>query len=115
MKPPETLAAFYQRHGRPYPPNGQVNAYRLEAGAAAVASPYTRRTFYKILLLTQAHGTLAYADRTFALRNGALLFANPLIPYAWERTAGAATGFVCTFTEEFITPHLKTARPTSSA
>jgi len=109
MKPTETLADFYQRHGRIHSPAGQFNAYRVEEGAKAIASPYTRRNFYKILLLTQAHGTLSYADKTIDVKDGALLFSNPLIPYAWERKSGSETGFVCLFTEEFINPQLKIA------
>jgi len=109
MPTPETIAAYYQRYGRGEPATGQVTAYRIEDVAAADAYPHVRRDFYKIKLLCGAEGILSYADQRVVVQGCALVFVNPLIPYAWERTAGRETGFACLFTEEFSTPQLRTA------
>ena len=105
----EAIAEYYQRYGRGEPATGQVTAYRLEDVAAADAYPHVRRDFYKIKLLCGAEGILSYADQRVVVQGCALIFVNPQIPYAWERTAGRETGFACLFTEEFSTPQLRTA------
>jgi len=105
----ETIADHYQRYGRGYPATGQVAAYRLEGVATPGSFPHIRRDFYKIKLLCNAQGILSYADQRVAVQSGALIFANPLLPHSWERTAGRETGFACLFTEEFITQQMKTA------
>lgn len=109
MPTPETIAEYYQRYGRGEPATGQVTAYRIEDAAAADAYPHVRRDFYKIKLLCGAEGILSYADQRVVVRGCALIFVNPLIPYAWERTAGRETGFACLFTEAFSMPQLRTA------
>lgn len=82
--------------------------------ATPVSFPHIRRDFYKIKLLDNAQGILSYADRRVEVQACALVLANPLIPYSWERTAGRETGYACLFTEEFITQQLKTASVASS-
>ena len=109
MPTQEAIADYYHRYGRGEPLTSQVTAYRLEDAPAADAYPHVRRDFYKIKLLCGAEGTLSYADQRVAVQDCALIFVNPLIPYAWERTAGLETGFACLFTEEFSTPQLRTA------
>jgi len=104
MQKPETIAEYSQRYDRALPDAGQVAVYRIEDVAAPQAFPHIRRDFYKIKLLCGAQGSLSYADERVEIRASALIFANPLIPYAWERTAGRETGFACLFTEEFIRP-----------
>ncbi|MDO7876038.1 helix-turn-helix transcriptional regulator [Hymenobacter sp. ASUV-10] len=103
------IADYYQRYGHGVPTTSQVTAYRLEDVAAADSYPHVRRDFYKIKLLCGADGILSYADQRVGIKGCALIFVNPLIPYAWERTAGRETGFACLFTEEFGTPQLRTA------
>jgi AraC family transcriptional activator of pobA len=109
MPTKEAILAYYQRYGRGAPATGQVTAYRIEDVAAADSYPHVRRDFYKIKLLCGAEGILSYADQRVAVQGCALIFVNPLIPYAWKRTAGRETGFACLFTEEFSTPQLRTA------
>ena len=104
----ETIADYCHRYGRGSLPAGQVMAYRIE-DAAAGAFPLRRRDFYKIKLLCEAEGTLRYGDRQVRVQQPALIFANPLLPYAWEREAGRETGYACVFTEAFISPQLKIA------
>ncbi|WP_375419522.1 helix-turn-helix domain-containing protein [uncultured Hymenobacter sp.] len=105
----ETITEYYQRYGRGEPATGQVTAYRIEDVTTTDSFPHVRRDFYKIKLLCDAHGILSYADQRVAVHGSALIFVNPLIPYAWERTKGRETGFACLFTEEFSTPQLRTA------
>jgi AraC family transcriptional activator of pobA len=110
----ETAAEYYQRHGLGTPAAGQVSAYRMEDVTSAGSFPLLRRDFYKIKLLCNTQGILSYADKTVAVQAPALIFANPLIPHAWERLGGQPTGYACLFTEEFLTPQLKTGSVASS-
>lgn len=105
----ETIADYYHQYGRGCPMAGQVTAYRIEDVATPNIFPHLRRDFYKIKLLCGAQGILSYADQRVAVQSCALVFVNPFIPYAWERTAGRETGFACLFTEGFITQELKIA------
>lgn len=109
MESKETIAEYFQRYGRGFPQAGQVAAYRLEDVPTPAQFPFIRRDFYKIKLLCGAQGILRYANKSVAIEGCALLFVNPLIPFAWERTGGHETGFACLFTQEFITGQLRTA------
>ncbi|MBO2012224.1 helix-turn-helix domain-containing protein [Hymenobacter negativus] len=109
MPSEKAIADYYQLYGHGEPATGQVTAYRIEQVVAADSYPLVRRDFYKIKLLCDATGVLSYADQRVAVQGCALIFVNPLVPYAWERTAGRETGFACLFTDEFSTPHLRTA------
>jgi AraC-like DNA-binding protein len=105
----ETIATYFQRYERGFPQAGQVAAYRIEEVPTPAQFPFVRHDFYKIKLLCGAQGTLRYADKQVPIEGCALVFVNPLIPFAWERTGGAETGFACLFTEGFITGQLRTA------
>ncbi|MVN75233.1 helix-turn-helix domain-containing protein [Hymenobacter sp. HMF4947] len=109
MPAKQSIAEYYQQYGRERPAASQFTVYRMEDVATPDSFPHVRRDFYKIKLLCNAQGMLSYADRSVAVQQCALIFVNPLIPYAWERKAGRETGFSCLFTEEFITQQLKTA------
>jgi len=104
----QAIAEYYQRYGRGVPATGQVTAYRLEDVPAANVYPHVRRDFYKIKLLCSVEGILSYADQRVPVRSSALVFVNPLLPYAWQRTAGHETGYACLFTEEFSTAQVRT-------
>ncbi|GAB3637985.1 response regulator transcription factor [Hymenobacter arcticus] len=114
MQAPETIGEFYQRYGPGQPDAGQVTIYRIEDVAPPASFPHIRRDFYKIKLLCNAQGILSYADKNITVSACALIFANPLIPYSWERLAGRETGYVCLFTEEFITQQLRPASVANS-
>jgi AraC family transcriptional activator of pobA len=105
----QAISEYYQRYGRGVPATGQVTVYRLEDVPATDSYPHVRRDFYKIKLLCDVEGILSYADQRVTVRRSALVFVNPLIPYAWQRTAGHETGYACLFTEEFSTSQLRTA------
>ena len=54
--------------------------------------PYNRRDFYKISL-TLSTGTLYYADKGVVVDRPALIFSNPMVPYAWEGVCESQEGF----------------------
>jgi AraC-like DNA-binding protein len=64
---------------------------------------YGRRDFYKISLMLGT-GRLHYGDQWIPIDRPALLFSNPLIPYAWEAVSTEQEGWYCLFTEEFVHP-----------
>lgn len=74
--PPDRLPTPVQQATRP----GQFNVYDVENFCMS-ALAYNRRDFYKISLLTGA-GQLHYADGSVRLDRPALVFTNPLVPYA---------------------------------
>lgn len=106
MKPRVTIADLYRRYGQETAGLAPVAVYRIEEGSRPASFPHVRRDFYKIELLCQARGVLGYADKHVEVNGCVLIFVNPQIPYSWKRTAGGETGFVCVFTEEFVTPAL---------
>lgn len=63
--------------------------------------PYNRRDFYKISL-TSGTSRLYYADKGIEVNRPALIFSNPMIPYAWEPISEEQGGFFCLFTEDFL-------------
>ncbi|AMR28238.1 hypothetical protein A0257_14845 [Hymenobacter psoromatis] len=110
MNTKESLADYCRLAGRPWPAASPIAAYRLEPGTSrAAAFPHIRRDFYKVKLVRGASGVLRYGDQQVAVRGDALLLVNPRLPYSWEPVGPPYVGYVCLFTEQFITPHLKTA------
>ena len=63
--------------------------------------PYNRRDFYKVALL-QGTSKLMFADRDVEINRPALVFSNPLTPYAWEPITKEQPGYFCLFKEEFL-------------
>lgn len=114
MKSRETAGEFHQRLVKDNSEPGQFTIYRTE-DLKSTPLPRNRRDFYKISLTTKTKGTLAYGDKTFQIRNNALVFLNPMIPYAWEPLAKGDCGYSCLFTEEFIDQHLKSKSLVKSA
>ncbi len=63
---------------------------------------FSYRDFYKVALVVET-GKLYYADKWILVDRPAMLFSNPMIPYAWEATGNArGTGCFCIFNEAFI-------------
>jgi AraC family transcriptional activator of pobA len=108
MKPNETAGNFHKRHGREYADAGQFNVYKVEEFAHEITLPPNRRDFYKISLITKGEGVLSYADKVVEVKANAISFANPMIPYSWERISENVEGYFCIFTEDFVTNQLKT-------
>lgn len=63
---------------------------------------FARRDYYKVMLLT-TRARLHYAHQSWLLDGTYLLFFNPHLPYALEMLADYRYGYLCLFTEEFIT------------
>lgn len=63
--------------------------------------PYNRRTYYKISLI---HGKnkVEYADKVIDIKDQAILFATPKIPYKYVPQGGKQAGHFCVFTKDFL-------------
>ena len=109
MIKPLTLDELYEKKLRRQPEAiqggvGQFNVFNYQdfIGPEPKPVPYSRREYYKISFLI---GSIRYfyADKTVEVKNAALAFANPMIPYNWERLSENQSGHFCVFTEEFFT------------
>jgi AraC family transcriptional activator of pobA len=83
---------------------GHFNIFRIEdilQPTLKQSTTYSRRNFFKISLIT-GHNKLHYADQSIEIDGSALVFTNPLVPYLWERISEAQSGYVCVFTEAFL-------------
>ena len=115
MKTKETIADFYLLHRQDYSNAGQFNVHRREEFAYVPTSLTTyRRNFYKTALVLDGQGVFSYADRVIDIKNTALVFTNPMIPYSWKPTTVNQTGYFCVFTENFVDPALKNQRLSQS-
>lgn len=47
-------------------------------------------------------GKLYYADKWILVNRPAMLFSNPLVPYAWESISEEQKGMFCIFNEQFV-------------
>ena len=77
-----------------------VKVHQLSASENAPISR-GRRDFYKITFVL-CKSRLHYADKGINIDRPALLFSNPMIPYAWEALEPVKSGYFCIFTEDFI-------------
>jgi len=65
------------------------------------ASVFGRRDFYKIWLINN-EGILKLSDQDIQISKPALVFLNPLTPYAFGPIEKKRTGYWCIFNEEFL-------------
>jgi AraC-like DNA-binding protein len=107
MNPLESLADFQRTYLQAVPrlplralDDHQFFVYSSEHPGPQLL-PYQRRDFYKIALLTAGTGQLHYASRSLRITQPALVFTNPLVPYAWEKEVGTQSSLYCSFTEAF--------------
>jgi AraC-like DNA-binding protein len=63
--------------------------------------PYSRRAYYKISLI-KGWSRAEYADKVVEIRESALLFATPKIPYHWLPQDNNQSGMFCIFTADFL-------------
>jgi len=104
----ESIEEFY-RHKLNWVPDsirkeiGHFNVFRLEpfVGANAKPVPYSRRDYFKISLI-KGNGKVHYADKAVEIKERALLFANPQVPYNWEEIDKIQSGYFCVFTDSFF-------------
>jgi AraC family transcriptional activator of pobA len=94
-----TIEKFLNKNGKQVP-FGQFNVFETEAFCNKPMS-YSRRDFYKITFVL-CKSRLHYADKGINIDSPALLFSNPMIPYAWEALEPVKSGYFCIFTEDFI-------------
>jgi AraC-like DNA-binding protein len=82
---------------------GHFNLFRLEdlADKGHGGMPYNRREYYKISLIKGRYRA-EYADKTIEVKQNALLFATPRIPYNWIPLEGVPSGCFCIFTAAFM-------------
>ncbi|MET4138687.1 helix-turn-helix domain-containing protein [Pedobacter sp. UYP1] len=70
--------------------------------ASCSLTSYNRRDFYKITLKLTGNSMLYYANKAIEINRPALVFTNPMIPYAWEGDHEANISHFCVFTKEFL-------------
>ncbi|HPQ98492.1 MAG TPA: helix-turn-helix domain-containing protein [Saprospiraceae bacterium] len=63
--------------------------------------PYDRRAYYKISLI-RGKNRAEYADKIINIKQNALLFATPKVPYHWVPEDEVQSGSYCVFTEAFM-------------
>ncbi len=104
----ETLEAFYRKKFTWIPESltqdwGHFNVFKLDPyiGAGAKPVPYRRRDFYKITLV-RGQGKIFFADKVIEVKEMAIVFSNPLIPYKWENTESIESGYFCIFNDDFF-------------
>ena len=108
MKQVETLQDFYQNKFNGIPENlskdwGHFNVFQLDPflGKAAKPVPYRRRDFYKITLV-KGSGKIFYANKVIEVKEQAIIFSNPFIPYKWESLEQLSSGWFCIFNPDFF-------------
>jgi AraC family transcriptional activator of pobA len=113
MQATETLEEFYSAKFNTTPPPavngaGHFNIFRLEDcwQGGKVATPYSRRDFYKITLIRGKH-RYHYADKSIEVDGTTLIFFNPNVPYRFEARDEDTTGFFCIFKESFFTESMR--------
>ena len=63
--------------------------------------PYNRRAYYKISLI-RGKNRAEYADKVIDIKENALLFATPKVPYNWIPLDENQSGTFCVFTDAFL-------------
>ncbi|MFD3274680.1 helix-turn-helix domain-containing protein [Aquirufa echingensis] len=108
MEKIETLKDFYQNKFNWIPENlskdwGHFNVFKLDPyiGIGAKTVPYRRRDYYKITLV-KGSGTIYYANKIIEVKENAIVFSNPLVPYKWDSTENLRTGYFCIFNHDFF-------------
>ena len=108
MRKVETIEEFYKRKFEGVPENlrseiGHFNVFKLDpfVGSNAKPVPYTRRDYFKIMLVIGNY-RMHYADEAIEIQKQALVFSNPQIPYSCEFTDRIHSGFFCVFTPAFF-------------
>lgn len=105
-----SIKDFYQEAAATLPEGitkeiGHFNVFETEKlfdkKTGARIMPYSRRDYYKISLI-RGRNKAEYADKVFDIRESALLFATPRIPYRWLPQDANQSGFFCIFTADFL-------------
>ncbi len=101
----ESLAEFYKRIDNRGPVIINKGEEYTDVGVSWCnigKTSFSYRDFYKVSLILDT-GKLYYADKWIMIDRPAMLFSNPLIPYAWEAiAAGKERGMYFIFNEPFL-------------
>jgi AraC family transcriptional activator of pobA len=104
----ETIEEFYRKKFDWIPDNlkseiGHFNVFKLDpiTNNLPQSIPYKRRDFYKIMLV-RGNSKVHYADKVVEVKNQALSFSNPQIPYKWEHLNNVREGAYCIFNQAFF-------------
>ena len=99
----QSLSDFQRAYLAAYPPEAPApfHVYPIEPATSQQYVSFNRRDFYQISLYTSGATHLSYASDTLLLEAPALMFYNPLAPYACQAQV-PLTGFFCLFTPEFL-------------
>lgn len=76
-------------------------AQTIEKVKTTAEMPYNRRKYYKISLI-RGKNRAEYADKVISIKQNALLFATPKVPYHWIPEDAEQSGSFCVFTEDFL-------------
>lgn len=76
-------------------------AQTIERVKTTSEMPYNRRKYYKISLI-RGNNRAEYADKVISIKQNALLFATPKVPYHWIPEDHEQSGSFCVFTEDFL-------------
>ena len=108
MSQPETITDFYRNKIGHVPAGlqdgvGHFNVFKLEPyiGKSARPVPYSRRDYFKVMLVKGA-GNIHYANKVIPVHRQALTFSNPQIPYKWDTTEHISSGVFCVFNHAFF-------------
>ncbi|TDW96256.1 helix-turn-helix domain-containing protein [Dinghuibacter silviterrae] len=115
MQTRERVDRFLERWGKAQDKASGFHVYRLDDTPVSDRSPLMRRDYYKISLLLEGAAVIAFADRTIPIKGAALIFSNPMIPYAWQRVSEKQTGYFCLFTEAFLNNQVRNESPAGSS
>ncbi|WP_127138343.1 helix-turn-helix domain-containing protein [Flagellimonas oceanensis] len=104
-----TLNDFYGKLGLPIPENigkdiGHFNVFNIAEYRNRLSKGemrYDRRAYFKISLINGTNRA-EYADKVIHIKNKALLFASPGIPYNYLPQNDEQSGYFCVFTESFL-------------
>jgi len=84
---------------------GHFNVFDIaalyECGNGKPKMPYSRRMYYKISLI-KGKNKVEYADKLIEVKDCAILFATPKIPYYYQPIDNKQAGHFCVFTKEFL-------------
>lgn len=106
----KTLEDFYKHPAVTLPEGitkeiGHFNVFETEKlfdrTSGTRTMPYSRRAYYKVSLI-KGRNRAEYADKVIDIRENALLFATPKIPYNYVPQDNSQGGMFCIFTGDFL-------------
>lgn len=81
---------------------GHFNVFNLnDVWNGKSTMSYSRRVYYKISLI-RGNNRVEYADKVVEIKDFAILFATPKVPYRYFRQGNEQGGHFCIFTKEFL-------------